>query len=159
MDLKYVKSLLKLFDESTATEITIDEEGGKIKLSKKADKSRVDQQYYVPQQYNSAPAAVPVQTVNNVTNEETSSTKDENAGLHEVTSPIVGTFYKTPSPDSDPFVKVGDRVEVGQTLCIVEAMKVMNEIESDASGIIEKIVVDNAQPVEYNQVLFLIKAE
>ncbi len=159
MDLKYVKSLLKLFDESTATEITIDEEGGKIKLSKKADKSRVDQQYYVPQQYNSAPAAAPVQTVNNVNNEETSSTKDENAGLHEVTSPIVGTFYKTPSPDSDPFVKVGDRVEVGQTLCIVEAMKVMNEIESDASGIIEKIVVDNAQPVEYNQVLFLIKAE
>jgi len=159
MDLKYVKSLLKLFDESTATEITIDEEGGKIKLSKKADKSRVDQQYYVPQQYNAAPATAPVQTVNNVTNEETLSTKDENAGLHEVTSPIVGTFYKTPSPDSDPFVKVGDRVEVGQTLCIVEAMKVMNEIESDASGIIEKIVVDNAQPVEYNQVLFLIKAE
>lgn len=157
MDLKYVKSLLKLFDESTATEITIEEEGGKIKLSKKAEKAYAQQQYVMPQQFSpsntqdSAPLTSPIGTA---TVEE-----DENFGLYEITSPIVGTFYRTPSPDSDPFVKVGDRVEVGQALCIVEAMKVMNEIESDVSGEVVKIVLENAQPVEYNQVLFLIKAD
>lgn len=158
MDLKYVKSLLKLFDESTATEITIDEEGGKIKLSKKVGSQRTDQQYFIPQAPSPTFAATPQSEVlsaqtKSVVNEE------DNSGLHEVTSPIVGTFYNTPSPDSDPYVKVGDKVEIGQTLCIVEAMKVMNEIESDASGTIEKIVVNNATPVEFNQVLFLIKED
>ncbi len=158
MDLKYVKSLLKLFDESTATEITIEEDGGKIKLSKKVERIATQQSYMMPQQVAPAPfqQAAPVQNDQSVV---TSSNSDDNSGLHEVTSPIVGTFYRTPSPDSEPFVKVGDRVEIGQTLCIVEAMKVMNEIESDVSGEIVKIVVDNAQPVEFNQVLFLIKAD
>jgi acetyl-CoA carboxylase biotin carboxyl carrier protein len=158
MDLKYVKSLLKLFDESTATEITIDEEGGKIKLSKKVGSQRSDQQYFIPQA--PSPTFAPATQNNNVMPQATLvASVEDNSGLHEVTSPIVGTFYNTPSPDSDPFVKIGDRVEIGQTLCIVEAMKVMNEIESDASGIIEKIVANNATPVEFNQVLFLIKEE
>lgn len=155
MDLKYVKSLLKLFDESTATEITIEEDGGKIKLSKKVERIAAQQSYVMPQQMHIAPEVAPV---SNAVMPAT-VVADDNSGLHEVTSPIVGTFYRTPSPDSDPFVKVGDRVEIGQTLCIVEAMKVMNEIESDVSGEIVKIVVDNAQPVEFNQVLFLIKAD
>ena len=75
----------------------------------------------------------------------------------EVRSPMVGTFYRAPSPESDPYVETGTNVEVGQTLCIVEAMKLMNEIESEFSGKIAKILVENAQPVEYNQVLFLIE--
>jgi acetyl-CoA carboxylase biotin carboxyl carrier protein len=79
------------------------------------------------------------------------------AGAHIVKSPIVGTFYNAPSPDADPFVKVGDRVSSGQVLCIVEAMKLMNEIEADASGEIVKIFVNTAQPVEYGQALFAIK--
>ena len=80
------------------------------------------------------------------------------AGAHIVKSPIVGTFYEAPSPDADPFVRVGDRVKNGQVLCIVEAMKLMNEIESDASGEIVKMYVKSGQPVEYGQALFAIKA-
>ncbi len=74
-------------------------------------------------------------------------------------SPIVGTFYRAPSPDADSFVQVGQHVNAGDTLCIVEAMKLMNEIESDASGTIVKILVENAQPVEYNQPMFVIKPD
>lgn len=76
---------------------------------------------------------------------------------HLVPSPIVGTFYRAPNPDSDPFVKVGDEVRVGQVLCIVEAMKLMNEIESDADGTVIKVHVDNADPVDYGQPLFTIR--
>ena len=77
--------------------------------------------------------------------------------LHEVKSPIVGTFYESPSPGSPPFVKIGDTVEVGQTLCIIEAMKLMNEIESDVAGELVKKLVSNSQPVEYGQPLFAIR--
>lgn len=76
--------------------------------------------------------------------------------LVKVLAPMVGTFYRAPSPDADPFVKEGDVVSKGQTLCIIEAMKLMNEIESEVSGKVVKILVDNAQPIEYNQPLFLI---
>jgi acetyl-CoA carboxylase biotin carboxyl carrier protein len=82
---------------------------------------------------------------------------DPHAGAHIVKSPIVGTFYASPSPDAEPFVKVGDRVEVSKVLCIVEAMKLMNEIESDAAGEIVKIFPKAGQPVEYGQALFAIK--
>ncbi len=80
-------------------------------------------------------------------------------GLHMVHSPIVGTFYESPSPGSPPFVKVGDSVDVGQVLCIVEAMKLMNEIESDVAGEIVKILVNNGQPIEYGQDLFAIRGK
>jgi acetyl-CoA carboxylase biotin carboxyl carrier protein len=79
------------------------------------------------------------------------------ADLHDVASPIVGTFYRAPNPDADPYVKVGDFVEQGQTLCIVEAMKLMNEIECDVSGTVVKVLPENAQPVEYGEPLFQIR--
>jgi len=82
---------------------------------------------------------------------------DPDAGMHVVKSPIVGTFYDAPSPGSEPFVKVGDRVEVGTVLCIVEAMKLMNEVESDAAGEIVRVMPAPGQPVEYGQALFAIK--
>jgi acetyl-CoA carboxylase biotin carboxyl carrier protein len=82
---------------------------------------------------------------------------DPYAGMHVVKSPIVGTFYAAPSPDAEPFVKVGDEVSVGKVLCIVEAMKLMNEIESDAAGRIEKVFAKPGQPVEYGQPLFAVK--
>jgi acetyl-CoA carboxylase biotin carboxyl carrier protein len=82
---------------------------------------------------------------------------EEEENLHFVTSPIVGTFYRAPSPDSDPYVKVGDFVEKGQVLCIVEAMKLMNEIESDASGTIVKVFQENAEPIEFGQRLFAVR--
>jgi acetyl-CoA carboxylase biotin carboxyl carrier protein len=81
----------------------------------------------------------------------------EDASLHIVKSPIVGTFYESPSPGSPAFVKIGDQVEVGQVLCIVEAMKLMNEIESDGAGEIVKRLVQNGQPVEYGQALFAVR--
>jgi len=83
--------------------------------------------------------------------------EDEDAALHLVKSPIVGTFYESPSPGSPAFVKIGDQVETGQVLCIVEAMKLMNEIESDAAGEIVKRLVQNGQPVEYGQALFAVR--
>jgi acetyl-CoA carboxylase biotin carboxyl carrier protein len=82
---------------------------------------------------------------------------DPHAGAHIVKSPIVGTFYASPSPDAEPFVQVGDKVSVGKVLCIVEAMKLMNEIESDAAGEIVKVFVTPGQPVEYGQALFAVK--
>ena len=81
----------------------------------------------------------------------------EEESLHSISSPIVGTFYRAPNPDADPYVKVGDFVEPGQTLCIVEAMKLMNEIESDVSGTIVRVLPENAQPVEYGENLFLVR--
>ena len=83
--------------------------------------------------------------------------KAEEEGLHQVRSPIVGTFYEAPSPGSPPFVKVGDQVIAGQVLCIIEAMKLMNEIESDVAGEVVKRLASNGQPVEYGQALFVIK--
>jgi acetyl-CoA carboxylase biotin carboxyl carrier protein len=77
----------------------------------------------------------------------------------EVTSPMVGTFYRAPAPDADPYVEVGDHVRVGQTLCILEAMKLMNELEAEVSGTVMEIVVENAEPVEYGQVLFRIRPD
>jgi acetyl-CoA carboxylase biotin carboxyl carrier protein len=83
----------------------------------------------------------------------------EAAVLQEVTSPMVGTFYRAPGPDADPYVEVGDHVKVGQTLCILEAMKLMNELEVEVGGTIVEIAVENAEPVEYGQVLFRIKPD
>ncbi len=82
--------------------------------------------------------------------------RDDGEGLVEVVSPMVGTFYRAPAPDAPPYVEVGDRVSKGQTLCILEAMKLMNELESEVAGVVREIVVDNAEPVEYGQVLFRI---
>ena len=87
---------------------------------------------------------------------EAAPSEEEN--LHSVSSPIVGTFYRAPNPDADPYVKVGDFVEQGQTLCIVEAMKLMNEIESDVRGTIVKVLPENAQPVEYGEQLFVVRS-
>jgi acetyl-CoA carboxylase biotin carboxyl carrier protein len=83
----------------------------------------------------------------------------EDAGAHIINSPIVGTFYRAPSPDADPFVEVGSRIKKGQVLCIIEAMKLMNEIESDVDGVVAKIYPQNAQAVEYGEPLFAVKAD
>jgi acetyl-CoA carboxylase biotin carboxyl carrier protein len=94
---------------------------------------------------SSSPAAAPV------------SPREDASRYIEVKAPIVGTFYRAPSPEAEPFVKEGDAVKKGQVLCIIEAMKLMNEIESEVSGVVRKILVSNGEPVEYGQVLFLIE--
>ena len=101
----------------------------------------------------------PVQPTGISTAGQSSASNNEEAGLHIVKSPIVGTFYEAPSPGAEPFVKIGDRVESGQVICIVEAMKLMNEIECDATGEIAKKMVTSGQPVEYGQALFAIRTK
>jgi len=172
MDLNYLRKLIKIFDESTVTELSIDEEGSKLKLSKNInDKGKKSAQMPIvnlaqpgmlsPQPETQAPeapvTAAPVQVEISAAKEEAPVSDD--SGLHELKSPIVGTFYRSPSPESDSFVEVGSKVSPGTTLCIVEAMKLMNEIESDVSGTIEKILVNNSEAVEYNQPMFLIKTD
>lgn len=153
-DFNNFQKIVEIFDESTADKIEIEADGFKIKLARNIQKAFVAasaNSYQIPPQQTAVQAPV---------NIENPTVKPEPAhNLHEVKSPIVGTFYRAPSPDSDPFVEVGSKVKVGHTLCIIEAMKLMNEIESDASGIVEKILVNNADPVEYNQPIFVIKPE
>jgi acetyl-CoA carboxylase biotin carboxyl carrier protein len=108
-----------------------------------------------PQPIATTPVAAPIAQ----SSPAEASARPSASNFHEIKSPIVGTFYRAPSPDTDAFVEVGTRVSVGQTLCIVEAMKLMNEIESDVNGVVEQILLSNSQPVEYNQVLFLIRPE
>ena len=151
MDLILIKKLIKILEASEVTDLEFEENGTRIKLAKKV---RVTQAISYPQ-VASTPA-IP-QTSISVTKTDEKKSGDENTGFHEIKSPIVGTFYRAPAPDADSYVQVGDDVSPGTVLCIVEAMKLMNEIESDVSGKIVKILVESGKPVEYNQPLFLIQ--
>ncbi len=156
MDLSYVKKLVKLLSESDVDEIEIEEEGKKIRLVKHAGNSVSMQTGMPPVQvpvYQTAPqpAALP-QSAEPVQQAAPPQTK-----LHEIKSPIVGTFYISPAPDAAPFVEVGSVIAPGMVLCIVEAMKLMNEIESDISGKVTKVMVTNGKAVEYGQTLFLVE--
>jgi acetyl-CoA carboxylase biotin carboxyl carrier protein len=104
-----------------------------------------------------APALAPAPAPAEAAPAPEASKADECPGCVEIRAPIVGTFYRAPAPDAPPYVKEGDRVEKGQVLCIIEAMKLMNEIESEVSGIVKRILVENGEPVEYGQPLFLIQ--
>lgn len=152
MDLNLIKKLIKILESSEVTDLEVEENGIRVKLAKKI---RIAQAVAIPQTAIQAP--VNNQTSVSVSKSDEKKVADENAGLHEIKSPIVGTFYRAPTPDADSYVQVGDSVSAGSVLCIVEAMKLMNEIESDVSGKIIKILVENGKPVEYNQPLFLIQ--
>jgi len=110
-----------------------------------------------PQVIISQPSAAGQPAIQNAAEEKPAAVVETPANLHEIKSPIVGTFYRAPAPDADSYVNIGDSVSSGSVLCIIEAMKLMNEIESDISGKIVKILVENGRPVEYNQPLFLIQ--
>ncbi len=156
MDLKLIKNILDLISESDVNEVSIEEGDFKIKVKKQSDASApVHYQATVPQ---AAAAPAPAQPAVSEVKPEAVKSEPKPAG-DVVKSPIVGTFYEAASPDSDPFVTVGQRVESGQTLCIIEAMKIMNEIEAEFSGTVEKILVSNASPVEFDQPLFIIKKD
>jgi len=164
MDLNYLKKLMKIFDDSSATELSIEEEGIKLELSKKGnDLPAMPQhvQMHMPHmaQMPSMPMAAPPAPAAADAPAAAPAAPSADASTHTVNSPIVGTFYRAPAPDADPFVQVGQHVSAGDTLCIVEAMKLMNEIESDQTGTIVKILTEDAQPVEYNQPLFVIKPD
>lgn len=157
MDLNYLKKLIKLLDSSDISEMEIEEEGTKIKLSKTINAHSPSVVSTVQKAQISQDIAPMQKPVEDTKQETVKAEAPKSDNTYEVRSPMVGTFYRAPSPDADAYVNVGSMVSEGAVLCIIEAMKLMNEIESDVSGKIIKILVENAQPVEYNQPLFLIE--
>jgi acetyl-CoA carboxylase biotin carboxyl carrier protein len=159
MDLNYVKKLIKMLDSSDLAEIEIEEEGSKIRLSK--PRPKVTQNIPTVNLPNYFDQGLASQQIQQVQGEQKTDARKEEAALSEnvveVRSPMVGTFYKSPSPDADPYVKVGSDIKAGNTICIIEAMKLMNEIESEVSGKVVKILAENGQAVEFDQVLFLVE--
>ena len=154
MDLELIKKLVKIVDGSGVTDFSVEEGDLKIRISKR---NKINQ-YVSAQPFQHSVAVNENSTSNKIEIPEKSVTDETpSRKLHEIRSPIVGTFYRAPAPDADPYIQVGDTISPGTLLCIVEAMKLMNEIESDVSGKIVKILVENGRPVEYNQPLFLIE--
>lgn len=162
LDLNYLKKLIKILDSSNISEFEVQEEGSRLRLSKPKNKIAMASQPFDISSMNFIPAVqqqgTEVKSEQNIQELPLTETL-KNSKLVEVNSPMVGTFYRSPSPDADAYVSVGKSVSEGSVLCIIEAMKLMNEIESEVSGKIIKILVENAQPVEYNQPLFLIEVE
>jgi len=150
MELSYIRKIIRLVENSNVDEVEIEEEGKRVRVARHRNNTPTLQ---VPVGF---PTALPVQTLPAPV-PAAEPAPPPGPRYHEVRSPIVGTFYRAPSPDADPYVEVGHQVKVGTVLCIVEAMKLMNEIESDAEGTVLKVLVENGKPVEYNQALFWIE--
>ncbi len=148
MDLRKLKKLIDLVQESGISELEVTEGEEKVRIAKHYGAPAVaPQQYYAPPPMAAgAPAA---STVN-------LDDEDELPEGHVVKSPMVGTFYRSPSPGAEAFVQIGQSVKQGETLCIIEAMKLLNEIEADASGVVKAILLDNGEPVEFGEPLFVI---
>jgi acetyl-CoA carboxylase biotin carboxyl carrier protein len=153
MDLKEIQDLIRFVSKSGVTEVEVERDGFKIVI--KAEKPATEYHAVVPQQVMmpaqaavAAPAVAPVASA-------APAAVPADSGL-PIKSPMIGTFYRSAGPDKEPFVKVGDRVEKGQVVCIIEAMKLFNEIESEVAGVVTKVLVENASPVEYDQPLFLV---
>jgi len=148
MDIRKVKKLIELLEESGLSEIEITEGDDKVRISKQTTSK-----------FNASETVVYSNQMQD--NNEVSSNDKQipRNGFHEVKAPMIGTYYQAAEPGAESFVKVGDPVSQGDTLCIIEAMKMMNKIESDADGIIERVLVQNGDPVEFDEVLFLISQE
>ena len=147
MDLRKVKKLIELLEESGLSEIEITEGDDKVRITKGGKQ--------VPQR-NIVETIQESETLTPNENIDEHAKSKNNAEFHEVKAPMIGTYYQSPEPDAEAFVKVGDPISDGDTLCIIEAMKMMNKIESDVSGTIERIMIQNGDPVEFDQVLFLV---
>jgi acetyl-CoA carboxylase biotin carboxyl carrier protein len=157
IDLRYVKKLLEMIDASSANSIEITtEKGVKIRISKSARgavqvAAPMPMQMQMPMAAPAAPAPAAAAPA-----PEAPKAESQKSRYLEVKSPMVGTYYSSPEPGAKPYLSVGDRISKGQILCIIEAMKIMNEIESEFDGVVKEILAQNAHPVEYGQVLFRI---
>jgi acetyl-CoA carboxylase biotin carboxyl carrier protein len=149
MDIRKVKKLIELLEESQIAEIEIHEGEESVRIS------RISPGVPAPAVVQAAPAAIPAAAPAAAPAAEVAAPAAEPEG-HTVKSPMVGTFYEAPSPGAKPFVEVGQQVSVGDTLCIVEAMKMLNQIEADKAGTVTARLAENGQPVEYGQSLFVI---
>lgn len=164
LKIQEIREIIKLVDQSSIGKFTYEADGTKITL-KKGDGQSVGAP--VAQTVTEAPVAAPVAAPAPApapvaaapAKEETVAEATEDASLHKVTSPMVGTFYAASSPEADPYVKVGDKVTPEDIVCIVEAMKLFNEIEAEVTGEIVEILVEDGQLVEYGQPLFLVKTQ
>jgi acetyl-CoA carboxylase biotin carboxyl carrier protein len=145
MDIKNIKELIEIIGESDIAEIEIKEGEDSIRISRYSTAS-------APVAYAAAPVAVAAAPIMSAP-----AAAEETISGHVVKSPMVGTFYRSATPGSKPFIEIGQSVQAGETLCIIEAMKILNQIEADKSGIVTKILVENAEPVEYGQPLFIIE--
>jgi len=145
-----IKELIEILSGTDIAELTVESDGVKLSIKKGVALSQLAAQL-------SPPAAAPVREAPAGPSVAPPSAEKAPATGRSVAAPMVGTFYRAPSPDAEPYVKVGDQVEVGQPLCIIEAMKLMNEIESEVKGRVAEILVENGQPVEYGQPLFIIE--
>ncbi len=159
MDLRKLKTLIDLVAESDISELEVTEGEGKVRIVK-ASAQQPQQMMYIPQQNvqpgNYSHAAPPVQPPAAVA--PVAAPVDDTPAGHIIKSPMVGTFYRSSAPGSAAFVEVGSAVREGETICIIEAMKLLNEIESDFTGVVKQILVENGQPVEFGQPLFIIGA-
>ena len=156
MDIRKIKKLIELVEESGITELEVSEEEGTVRISRAAPAVAPAAVQYVaaPQQ---APVSAPATaSTASAPAQEASSVPSEVSG-HAVLSPMVGTFYRSPSPEAKPFIEVGKQVKVGDALCIVEAMKMMNRIESDKAGVVKAILVNDGEAVEFDQKLVIIE--
>lgn len=148
MDIRKIKKLIELVEESGISELEITEGEESVRIHRAGTAAPI--QYSAPiQQAAPAPLAAPVATAQE-------SAPAEPSG-HVVSSPMVGTFYRSSSPDAKAFVEIGQKVNVGDTLCIIEAMKMMNQIEADKAGVVTQIMVENQDPVEFDQPMFVIE--
>ena len=146
MDVRKIKKLIELIEESNIAELEIHEGEESVRIAR-----------YTATPAPVAPVAMAMPaTVDTLQVAETPETAVDTITGHTVDAPMVGTFYRSSSPESQAFVDIGTRVQMGDTLCLIEAMKILNQIEADKAGVISRILVDNAQPVEYNQPLFVI---
>jgi acetyl-CoA carboxylase biotin carboxyl carrier protein len=152
MDIRKVKKLIELLEESGVAEIEIHEGEESVRISRNA----TGVQAMAPMPYGYPPMPGPAVSAAPAAEAPLAAGEAVPAG-HTVDSPMVGTFYRAPSPGASPFVEVGQSVNVGDTLCIIEAMKMLNQIEADKAGKITAILVENAEPVEYGQALFVIE--
>ena len=153
MDLRKIKKLMELLEESGIAEIEVKEGEESIKLSRNMTSSAAPLQQMV-QQPMMAPQQQATQAASQVENKKDGSS---NQNRNTVNSPMVGTFYASASPESKPFVTVGQSVKKGDTLCILEAMKMMNQVQAESDGKILEILIDNAEPVEFDQPLFVVE--
>ena len=152
MDIRKVKKLIEMLENSSLNEIVIKEGEESVKLVKSAGFNQAPQMVSAPPQVIEQP--VTEQKLSEETNEEI---KPKTIDGKSINSPMVGTFYSSPNPGADSFVKVGDKVSEGDILCIIEAMKMMNEVKSDYNGVIKEILISDAEPVEYGEALFIIE--
>ena len=160
MDLRKLKTLIDLVSESGIAELEITEGDGKVRIVKNSATTQIFSPAAMPQAYAPMPAPMaPVAAAPSAAASAAAPASDapQLPEGHPVASPMVGTFYRAAQPGTPPFVEVGDEVKEGQTLCIIEAMKLLNEIESDKSGKIKAILIENGQPVEFGQALFVIE--